>query len=704
MKKIIFSVLISVIILGFSYLQLFAASEKFELKTSKATLTIDHNGNLHIIQNQGQVIQVNTSIYNLWKVILKNNLNNREYTIIPDKNVTIDKSDKIFRLVVNSISIENKALPVKAEFTISEKDDAFCFSGSLKSDSDEWMLKELDYPIISGIQIKDNNPGIYWPVGLGQYFNDPVEFGNRSLRYPDGQGAAMAWFSLNSNDVGMYIGSHDSLQEIKVFNLGYDKSLKMFGTHINTPIFDHEYVIPEMILKIYNGQWHNAAKYYRSWYDKHFEIVKPPDWVRDDPGWLLAILKQQNMEVMWPYKDIDKLCDIAEQFNLSTISLFGWAVGGHDRYYPNYPPDNLMGGREELKKAIDRAHSRGIKIIIYANGKIMDTSTDFYKYNGFETILIQENGRPQIQYYLKQKNSTPVIFAQACTGSEVWRRTMYELGFQAASLGADGIIYDQVGIMNPMPCFSKNHDHKPGLGDAKNRLQMINEARQKSREVNPDFIVMTEGTNDAIIRGIDYHHGCGLGSMISFFGVDGFPELFRYTFPELIMTQRNPNPMITRTDANWALVYGLRHEIESRYPGDVEYLLYGTLPTAESYLNVVSPPSIKKMNLLPAAEATKYVHSLIEFEKNNSDFFRSGKFIDEDGIEVKGNDILAKGFVNGNKIGVVAWNQHLTEKSDFSVSVPGYHLIKAIEPENSVVEGTLPLHANSIRLLIFQKN
>ncbi|WP_372935117.1 hypothetical protein, partial [Mariniphaga sediminis] len=91
------------------------------------------------------------------------------------------------------------------------------------------------------------------------------------------------------------------------------------------------------------------------------------------------------------------------------------------------------------------------------------------------------------------------------------------------------------------------------------------------------------------------------------------------------------------------------------------------------------------------------------FENSNSDFFRTGKFIDEEGVEVTGDDIMAKGFLNGNRIGVVVWNQHLTEERDYSVSVPGYRLTGVSEPGRKSVTNTSPLSANSIRLLEFKK-
>lgn len=696
MKKISIVLIILILI----NLRLFAGNEKLELKTSVATLTINSGENLKIIQDPGQMIQVNSSLNQLWKIVVINSLNEREFSFSPDKNFTITKVDGIIRIVVNIFALEDKALPFIAEFTISVKDDAFCFSGSLESKSEEWILKELDFPVLSGIRINDEKTGIYWPVGLGQYFDDPQNFGSRSIRYPSGSGAAMAWFSINSFQAGLYVGSHDPLQETRVFNLAYDKSVKTFKAFINSTIYAKAYKVPDMVVKPYAGEWYQASKFYRDWYDKHFKIATPPQWVKDDSGWLLAILKQRDMKIMWSYKDIDKLCDIADRFNLNTIGLFGWTIGGHDNLCPYFDPDNRMGGRDELKKAIERAHTRGKKIILYANGKVIDTSTDYYRYNGFETIVIQENRKPEIQFYPKQKHIIPVIFAQACTGSEVWRKTMHNLGLQFLSLGADGIIYDQVGVMWITLCFSKNHDHLPGMSDARNRLPMISNISQEMKKINPEYIVMTEGTNDVIIRGIDFHHGWGVGTAPA---QNAFPELFRFTFPELRTTQRNPNPMITRADANFATVNGLRHEIETRYAGDVEYLNHGTLPTPESYADIVSPPNLAKMNLVSADEATKYVHDLIGFEKENADFFRVGKFIARDGIEVAGEEIAANGFLNGSRIGVVVWNKNLTGKRNFSVSVPGYRLISASEPGKAEVSASSQLDANSIRLLQFKK-
>lgn len=702
MKKYV-SIGLCILMLGFPGYKLFAGSEKYELKTTEATLTIDQKGNLRIVKDKGQIIQINTSINNLWKVTLKNNLNGKESVFVPDKSVRLTKIDNILQLVKDNFSTGNTFIPVKVELTISVKDDAFCFSGSLKSDSKEWQIKEVLYPDISGIKINDKNVKIYWPNSLGECFDNPQLFGSKTFEYPCTNGS-MAWFSVNSPDAGLYVGSHDSSRGSKKFALSFNDSDKSFRTSINFPVYTYEFSIPDVMVKPYGGKWYNASKFYRGWYDENFKLASVSKWTRENAGLMLTILKQQNGSVMWNYKDVDKLCDIGEKLNIKLIGLWGWAVGGHDRLYPYWPPDNLMGGRKELEKAIERAHKRGFKVIVYSNGTIMDASTDFYLYNGIETMQLNERKQPAIEYYLKHSNTTPVIQVRACPGSAKWRKTIMDLALNAKSLGVDAFYIDQVGVRSPIMCYSNNHDHSvPQEAYTKYRVKMMHDIRNRMKEIDPEFSIITEGTIDELLTDIDVFHGLGPGSIIT---PNAFPEMFRYTFPESIIIQLNASPANDRYNANYATIYGLRHEIMSRYEADAEYLKSGKIPTAENYAEcyVNDPPVLSTMNKVPAQEVTSYTHDLLQFENDNADFFRNGKFIDEDGLKVSGNDILAKGFTDGKRIGVVVWNRNLSEKRDFSITVPGYNLVKSAEPKMQVANASSPLDANSIRLLIFEKN
>ena len=160
--------------------------------------------------------------------------------------------------------------------------------------------------------------------------------------------------------------------------------------------------------------------------------------------------------------------------------------------------------------------------------------------------------------------------------------------------------------------------------------------------------------------------------------------------------------MLPRYHANFATVTGQRHEIETRWEADVNYLKYGKLPDENSYKDeAYFTPSAKQINEVPADVAIKYLHDLIKFENENSEFFRTGKFIDEEGFTVTGQDIMAKGFQNGKRLGIVVWNQHKTEKRPYQIEVSGYQLNESKEPEIENKENALK--PNSIRLLIYSK-
>jgi hypothetical protein len=331
----------------------------------------------------------------------------------------------------------------------------------------------------------------------------------------------------------------------------------------------------------------------------------------------------------------------------------------------------------------------------------MDTSTEYYRHLGNETMMMDEKKMPILETWRKFYNSTPVVFAKGCPGSPVWRKTMKELALQAVSLGADGIIFDQVGSF-PHLCFSPYHDHHlPQEAFSTYRNRMLEDIRADILKIKPDFIFMVESVNDAILGSIDLFHGNGTGFSTK---DQGFPDLFRFTFPEFQVTQRNRNPMIPREDANFAALYGLKSEIECRYEADVDYLLKGIQPSPASYSNIISKPDPIQINAAAPEQASAYVRQLIDFENSHADFFRKGKFTDLEGIKVTGQDIAAKGFLNGNRIGVVVWNMNPAEKRNFSVSIPGYTFFKSSDPGKAGVKHNEPLDGNSIRLLIYDKN
>ncbi|GAA5219985.1 DUF6259 domain-containing protein [Membranihabitans marinus] len=674
-------------------------SGEFVINTSNAELKINRDKRINIYLSNRSFCILNSSVNDLGLVKLSSKLNPRKKMVV-DLDLEFYMENDTIIISGSKSSFYEIDDSIKIQFNISTKNDAFVFSGSGDIISDDWIFGDITFPKITRWNFEGKSPTVYWPEGLGERYIEGNGFGNKkTISYPSAW-SSLPWFTLNDGHNGVYMGTHDSLQyrtDIVVSR----ETQNMYASEINTLVYNSQFTLPEFNIQFYSGDWFGASEIYRTWFLKYFEVAKSPDWVQMDNGWLLAILKQQNGNVMWPYKSLDDLCDLADKFGFNTLGLFGWAHGGHDHLYPNFLPDPLMGGKDELKEAIQRAQKRGKRIVLYANGKLIDCGTDFYEHNGINAMILGADQKPVMDFYVKHNNRSPIVFARACVSSNLWKKTMYELALQAEELGADGILYDQLGVLPPELCFSKFHSHEPGYSDTKDRLKLISEIRTELQNRNKDFVVMTETTNSSVVRSIDYTHGLGKGYSPSKYA---FPDLYLYTFPKVITTQRNPNPMLTKTDANYAFLYGLRHEIETRYTADVNYLKTGKIPTSEDYNLVNDPPDLEKVKSISLMESMSYVKSLITFENEFKRFTRFGEFLSDKVIiyEEGDDDILSKGYKNSDEIGVVVWNKGM-DKKKVNISIDGYTLNQIADPRNYNQKMNSTLESNSVKLFIFTK-
>jgi hypothetical protein len=286
-----------------------------------------------------------------------------------------------------------------------------------------------------------------------------------------------------------------------------------------------------------------------------------------------------------------------------------------------------------------------------------------------------------------------------CQGSKVWAGRLLEVAKLVHDLGADGIIYDQIGSAHPMFCFSEKHDHDHpakamGPGAAAN-LQNI---RDTMRAIDPDFIIMTEHVTDGVNRFVDLTHGCGPGFAP---GGRSFPEMLRFTFPELASTQRHPTPVLDPATANWACMYGFHHEVEYRYMPDRLYIEKGRKPVPRDYARIPSRPDIGLMQRTDQRAAKAYLKKLTAFERRNTDLLREGTFRDVEGFSCPNPHLIAKGFSQGHEFGILVWNPGEEEQA-IVASVPGAALRRADSPEGKV-DAVEPLAPGAIRLLRYSR-
>ncbi|PTX91381.1 DUF6259 domain-containing protein [Opitutus sp. ER46] len=620
-------------------------------------------------------------------------------------------------------------LEVRSEYA------AFAVTGSLRNGTTAWRVVEFAGPVVGGLPAQLEQHPLLVPYGYGMQVRavpkEPTKPAKRApawlaagegvlelkADYPSYE-ASMPWLALTGEAGGLYLGVHDAQQAPTNLVVRHDAATNRLSLRLAHPLTvapGDSWALPKTAVYLYRGGWQTAAKFYRAWYDRACPAPATIPWVKQSSGWLLAILRQQNTELIWDYPSIAKLCDVADERGLNIVGLFGWTEGGHDRWYPDYQPDERMGGEQGLKAAITAAHQRQKRIVIYYNGQLIDQGYSYWEPRGRAMTVQEADGSYAFQSWQKYLDTPARIHGLACLASVDWYQVLLNLALKAHRLGADGVIYDQLGMTAPMTCYAKGHGHPvPAVVYGADRTRLLQRVRDHMRTVQPDFLVMTEGLHDAVLGSVSLFHGCVLGvfapTTAEVRHLQGaktvfaqFPDLFRYTFPEVLTTIRNPRPMQERRTTNYACLFGMRHEIETRYAADKAYLLEGKMPAADAYANMVSKVTVSAVQSMSPAEATKYLRTMVDFQRTHAAFLWEGRFASNLGYTIDGPaTLLARAYESGDRLAVVVWNPEKTPAS-FQVAVPGYRLTEAFEPERGAVDPAASLGADSIRLLIAVK-
>ena len=106
------------------------------------------------------------------------------------------------------------------------------------------------------------------------------------------------------------------------------------------------------VVRLYRGDWHEAARTYRAWAKTWMPKPNPPEWLRCVPGWVLPSLKGQTGHITATYSDLPGIFKEAQASGINLLNVFGWVKQGFDNLYPEYDPDEARGGSATLKEAL----------------------------------------------------------------------------------------------------------------------------------------------------------------------------------------------------------------------------------------------------------------------------------------------------------------------------------------------------------------
>ena len=624
-------------------------------------------------------------------------------------------------------------------FTYRKSGKTLEITPTVENNEDGFVALSLCGPFVDSLEIDVKAADLLIPNGPGVRYNMSKAKADNFWKYSKEKDCLisvwnyptewcnMQWTEFTGKDGNLYVASHDPEFRWKKFNFHHypETGRTAFAFQHQFTCFPGEaYVCPTTIIEHKDGDWKEGAKTYREWFRSVKNLSEKPQWISRASGWLLAILKQQNDQIFWNYHEVgNELLDIADARGIDIIGLFGWTVGGHDRFYPEYTPCPKMGGEEVLRESIAKIHARGKKVVIYFNGQLIDQDgTKFWPDTGKFITSVRPDGTYYAEKWWKYADIPPRIHGVACLHSQVWWAKLLSLAKQAHELGADGVLYDQLANnRSPEYCYGEGHGHQiPAIGRTGTTIKMLDYLNTEMRKVDPEFLIMVEGVTDNQISGVSMFHGnskvnraCG-GSTETlrtayaaedreFYSV--FPDMLHYTLPEADFTMRCPTPASTHTSLNFSTLFGYKHEIETRYEPDKRYLIENRIPPQAEY-DIVrgSKPKYTTLSEQDPAEVVAYSRAVLDFRKKYAEILYDGDFSSDDGFTLSADSrqVIARSFISGNRMGVVVWNMSADTPETFAVTpASGWTLVDTVAPEGTPVDGALP--AEHIRMLIFEK-
>lgn len=684
------------------------------INNSRLRVQIDHeNGRLTELSYEGRNYAGGSPLWRLYY----NTPERKEIEIKASdcKPVVTEQGDTV-RLDYNSLGGKAFELHLK----IWTENGQARFAAELRNNEPHTIIRELQYPLIGKLQLPQNYQLLTTHTG-GQIFPNPVhkianvdtralymtpaqKFRQYDLQYP--RNAAANCFAFVGPQDGLYFGSHDtSLQQtwhgLRAYPDG-DQLDRELPSGEQSPIghvtedFKHLeagfYRYPNAmcgeswsneasVVVPYTGDWTQTCRIYRSWADSWWHHAPVPQWVQRMTGWQRIIFKHQYGEYLRSYTDLPgHIADVGESVGCNAVLAFGWWKEGMDNGYPNYTIDDSQGGEAAWKQAIADYRARGGRLLLYYNGRLIDVESDFYRNGGGTKVANKDNtGREFTEHYKFTGEGTTLgyydsrTFVIADMSKRLWRDQLVAWADRAMDYGADAVFYDQLGVAEEFPNWDLSREYPvQDIYTGRYKAEALKEIRDHIKARNPEFALGTEWLSDCTSQFCDFVH------IVEFTALpESFPEWFRYTFPEVIWSDRcvRDDNDVPRRVAN-TLLKGLRNDIEVfRCRG-----LIDETPVYQAYL--------AKVNAL----RLEFPQLLLE-----------GRYTATDGFSCSNPDVIARSYSNGSQMAIVATSL-LPGRISAKIDVPGYVLTASRTIDDSSVRGnSVRLGQNGVALLIFEK-
>ena len=619
----------------------------------------------------------------------------------------VEQSDTAIVLRYDRLLVEGREVAMSVVLTVTMEEDKVRFASSLRNDEPHSVIRELHYPLLHGAVLPPDHQ-LYTSEAGGKLFPDPLAtisqladspykkpeqiFRQRDVKY--GAKVFMNCFGLFGKDQGLYFGSHDgSFQDTWHGLRAYRNDVTGKFDVLEFGFFKYPHCFcgeswscAANVIAPYSGTWHVASGIYRRWADTWWDHRPTPQWVQELRSWQRVIFKHQYGEYFYKYGDLNGKVDAAGQsVGCNAVFLFGWWAEGMDHGNPDYTPDESQGGDAALNEAIARYQAAGNHLLLYFNGKLIDRESRFYRSGMGPKVCRHDNtGSEILERYMFTGQGTWLgeydqrTFAVATMMDPAWNNVLGSLQDRAYELGAQSVFFDQLGYVErgSSDWDTSREFPVPDVYGIRKRAECLKWLRDRYAEKAPDFALGAEGTVDALAQYCDYTHGYPAND-----GPERWLRFFRYTFPELVFTDRGLRDDVdVPRHVNNTVLDGQRNDIEIFRCRD----LITAVPVYQAYLAQVN--AIKE----------KYADCLL-----------CGRYEDTLGFSTSNERLDARAFVGEDRMAVVVANQKEACTLRSSLKVPGYTFV-----ESSVTgKGKVSRNGKKVRLgqydmavLVFKRN
>lgn len=686
-----------------------AAASPYSMSNGKVAVTIGEDGSLLSLRNERTGQEYAGGGY-LWRLYYDAPEEKEIQVCGADQSPEVSQQGDVITVSYAKLICRDEELNVRLCLRISLEDDLVRFGSVVENNEAHTVIRELHYPLVRGARLPSDHK-LFTAEAGGKLYDDPLAaintlsespykrpeqiFRQKNVKY--GAKCFMNCFGLFGENQGLYFGSHDpsfqdtwhGLRAYRNPQSGRHDILE-FGFYKYPHCFCGEsWSCDANVIAPYSGSWHVASRIYRNWVNTWWDHRETPQWVREMKSWQRVIFKHQYGEYLFKYPDINGVVDAAGQsVGCNALFLFGWWAEGMDHGNPDYTPDESQGGDAALMAQIARYQASGNHLLLYYNGKLIDRESRFYRSGkGPEVCRHDNTGSEILERYKFTGQGTWLgeydqrTFAVATMMDPQWNEELFAMQDRAYELGAHSVFFDQLGYIE---WESTNWDTSreypvPDVYGIRKRAECLKLLRDRYAGKAPDFALGVEATVDALAQYCDYSHGYPAND-----GPERWMRFFRFTFPELVFTDRGLRDDVdVPRHVNNTVLDGQRNDIEIfRCRG-----IISDAPVYQAYLAQAN--AIKE----------KYKECLL-----------LGRYNDSIGFSCS-NDLLdARSFVSedGGRMAIVVANQqmHDSRRLGATIKVPGYRFVEASVTGRGKVSGKgtrVRLGQYDMAVLLFEK-